>query len=152
MTCALGIRFDLNFSLTDHLKNYNCEWRSVKSSLTFFFFFFLGLHPVWFWDQKSAISSLALRLNFLFIYFFFSNRCLWNNCVFLTVLCGVQWNINCFILIHSATIRPLKMKIMSFEMFLFAYIISSCDKWVLQVNKLYSYIYTKCLGYSKDIH
>lgn len=122
-----------------------------KKLINFFFFFWLGLHPVWFWDQKSAISSLALRLNFLFL-FFFSNRCLWNNCVFLTVLCGVQWNINCFILIHSATIRPLKMKIMSFEMFLFAYIISSCDKWVLQVNKLYSYIYTKCLGYSKDIH
>lgn len=41
------------------------------------------------------------------------------------------------------------MKNMTFEMFLFAYIISSCDKWILKVNKLYIYIYTKCLDYSK---
>lgn len=73
-----------------------------------------------------------------------------NYCVLLTVFCRGQWYINSCILIHSATIRPLKMKNMSFEMFLFAYIISSSDKWILKVNKLYSYIYTKCLGYSKD--
>lgn len=56
-----------------------------------------------------------------------------------------------FIPFHSATIRPLKMKNMSSEMFLFAYIIS-CDKLILKVNKRYSNIDTKCLGYLTDIH
>lgn len=33
-----------------------------------------------------------------------------NYCVFLTAFHRGQWYINRFILIHSATIRPLKMK------------------------------------------
>lgn len=49
----------------------------------------------------------------------------------------VQEKYQQLILIHSATIRPLKMK--RRDMFLFAYIISSYDKGILYVKKLHLY-------------
>lgn len=64
--------------------------------------------------------------------------------------CRGQWIMICFILIHSATIRPQKMKIMSFWNVLIC--IYNLIMWQMniKVNKLFNYMYTKCLDYLKD--